>query len=304
MARPRRPSDIFTRRTDPDEPDVTELVPGVRVFSVKAGPPRPVHKDVLPAPDPPVLRRGRRHRRHRTRPVRRDPRALLAVRRRRTSPETAVGRAARRLVPHARAREGRREPRRPTGAVVPQARRSPRHPRGRPDHRADRYRARSADRAVRRGPRRGSSSRLPVSTSRQFTPGDRAAAKQRFGFSDDPLVVFVGRLQPFKGTDIAVDAMAHLKRMVPDAQLAIVGGDSPRGSRGERMRLRLAARRLGVSDRLRFMEPVAHTRAARSSTARRTSWSSHRRRSRSVSSRSRRRPAAPRSSRRQWVVCA
>jgi D-inositol-3-phosphate glycosyltransferase len=53
--------------------------------------------------------------------------------------------------------------------------------------------------------------------------------------------------------------MGHLQRMVPDAQLAIVGGDSPRGSRGERVRLRLAARRLGVSDRLRFMEPVAHT---------------------------------------------
>ena len=47
--------------------------------------------------------------------------------------------------------------------------------------------------------------------------------------------------------------------MVPDAQLAIVGGDSPRGSRGERIRLRLAARALGVSDRLRFMEPVPHT---------------------------------------------
>jgi D-inositol-3-phosphate glycosyltransferase len=91
-----------------------------------------------------------------------------------------------------------------------------------------------------------------------FTPGDRAAAKKRFGFSDDPLVVFVGRLQPFKGTDIAVDAMAYLQRMIPGAQLAIVGGDSPRGSRGERVRLRLAARRLGVSDRLRFMEPVGH----------------------------------------------
>src|SRR5207248_4862996 len=36
----------------------------------------------------------------------------------------------------------------------------------------------------------------------RFTPGDRAAAKERFGFSDDPLVVFVGRLQAFKGTDI------------------------------------------------------------------------------------------------------
>src|ERR671925_513742 len=92
----------------------------------------------------------------------------------------------------------------------------------------------------------------------RFAPGDAATAKQRFGFGGEPTIVFVGRLQPFKGTDVAIHALAHLRRMVPDARLVIVGGDSPRGSRGERMRLRLAARRIGVADRLRFLEPVPH----------------------------------------------
>src|SRR5437764_936396 len=41
-------SDIFTRRTDPDTPDVQEITEGVRVFSIRSGPMRPVHKDVLP----------------------------------------------------------------------------------------------------------------------------------------------------------------------------------------------------------------------------------------------------------------
>src|SRR5437867_11250679 len=48
MARRGVRSDIFTRRSDLKTPDVQELAPGVRVFSVRAGPPRPVHKDLLP----------------------------------------------------------------------------------------------------------------------------------------------------------------------------------------------------------------------------------------------------------------
>lgn len=246
-------SDIFTRRTDPDEPECRELVPGVRVFSVKAGPLRPVHKDVLP------------------RMVRRFAEGVRGH----AGPYNAIhahywlsGIAgtylkARWDAPlvvsfHTLARV--KEVASPGDPPEPIFRR-------RGEHRviagADRI---IAPTATERGqlidlygadPGRIYVAPPGVDLER-FRPGDRAAAKERFGFSDDPLVVFVGRLQPFKGTDIAVDALGHLKRMVPDARLAIVGGDSPRGNRGERMRLRLAARRLGVSDRLRFIEPVAH----------------------------------------------
>jgi D-inositol-3-phosphate glycosyltransferase len=253
MARRGVQSDIFTRRTDPGDPEVTELVPGVRVFAVHAGPPRPVHKELLP------------------RLVRRFAEGVAPY-----GPYDVIhshywlsGVAGSYLrdawdAPHVVSFH--------TLARVKDVA-SPGDP---PE---PLFRKRGEDRVI------ASADRViaPTETERgqlidlyearvpniyvappgvdldRFAPGDRAAAKRHFGFSDDPLVVFVGRLQAFKGTDIAVAALGHLKRLVPDARLAIVGGDSPRGSRGERVRLRLAARRLGVSDRLRFMEPVPHT---------------------------------------------
>lgn len=257
MARRGVRSDIFTRRTDPDEPDVQELVGGARVFSVPAGPARPVHKEVLP------------------RLIRRFTEVVDDIVQR-EGPYDAIhahywlsGVAGAHLksrweIPlvvsfHTLARV--KDVASPGDPAEPLFRK-----RG-----EDRV-IRAADRIIAPTPTERSQlidlydadpERVYVAPPGvdlvRFAPGDRAAAKRRFGFSDDPLVVFVGRLQPFKGTDIAVDAMAHLRRMVPDAQLAIVGGDSPRGSRGERVRLRLAARRLGVSDRLRFMQPVDHT---------------------------------------------
>jgi D-inositol-3-phosphate glycosyltransferase len=253
MARRGVQSDIFTRRTDPDDPDVTEVADGVRVIAVSAGRARPVHKDVLP----------RLVRRFAEGVARYGPYDVLHAH---YWLSGVAGADLKDLwgVPlvvsfHTLARvKDVASPGDPPEPI---------------------FRKRGEDRVI----ESADSIIAPTETERahlielygadpgrifvappgvdldRFVPGDRAAAKKRFGFSDDPLVVFVGRLQAFKGTDIAVDAMAQLKRMVPDAQLAIVGGDSPRGSRGESMRLRLAARRLGVSDRLRFMQPVAHT---------------------------------------------
>jgi D-inositol-3-phosphate glycosyltransferase len=257
MARRGVRSDIFTRRTDPDEPEVQELVPGVRVFSVPAGPPRPVHKDLLP------------------RLIRRFTYAVDEIAQR-EGPYDAIhahywlsGVAGTYLKKrwdaplivsfHTLARV--KDVASPGDPPEPLFRK---RGEGRVIRAADRIIAPTLterDQLIELYD--ADESRISVAPPGVdldvFRPGDRAAAKRHFGFSDDPLVLFVGRLQPFKGTDIAVDAMAHLGRMVPDAQLAIVGGDSPRGSRGESIRLKLAARRLGVSDRLRFMEPVDHT---------------------------------------------
>ena len=41
------PVDIFTRRTDPDTPEVREFYPGVNVIAVTAGPPKPLGKNDL-----------------------------------------------------------------------------------------------------------------------------------------------------------------------------------------------------------------------------------------------------------------
>ncbi|MBY5161108.1 glycosyltransferase [Salsipaludibacter albus] len=63
-----------------------------------------------------------------------------------------------------------------------------------------------------------------------------------------PLVLFVGRLQPLKGPDVAVRTLAELRRRVPDARLAIVGGASGDHGGTEPADLRALAVHLGVDD--------------------------------------------------------
>src|SRR3954464_12986637 len=41
------PVDIFTRRSDPDTPEVREMAPGVNVVTITAGPPEPISKNDL-----------------------------------------------------------------------------------------------------------------------------------------------------------------------------------------------------------------------------------------------------------------
>jgi D-inositol-3-phosphate glycosyltransferase len=87
-----------------------------------------------------------------------------------------------------------------------------------------------------------------------FSPGDRGEARRMLGFGDDPLLLFVGRIQPLKGVDIAVEALAR----TTGPRLVVVGG--PSGAEGERELARLAdtAVSLGVSDRITFVEPLPH----------------------------------------------
>ncbi len=78
--------------------------------------------------------------------------------------------------------------------------------------------------------------------------GDRArAALDAVG--DAPLVLFVGRLQPLKGPDVAVRTLAAVREHVPDAHLLVVGGAS--GSDGNRIEpgdLRALAERHDIGD--------------------------------------------------------
>ena len=108
---------------------------------------------------------------------------------------------------------------------------------GRPHHRADGYRARPAHRALRRRSlshlrcsARGRPRAVRAGRPRAARSDVSASRTTRSSSSSDACSRSRERTSPF-------EALAHLKRMVPDAQLAIVGGDSPRGSRGERMRL-------------------------------------------------------------------
>lgn len=91
----------------------------------------------------------------------------------------------------------------------------------------------------------------------RFHPGDRAEARRRLGLPSGPLVVFVGRVQPLKGVDVALDAYRLVRAVYPDATLLVVGGPSgPRGGR-EMRALQTRAARMGGG--VRFWEPQPHT---------------------------------------------
>lgn len=89
-----------------------------------------------------------------------------------------------------------------------------------------------------------------------FSPGDRRGARWALGLDDGPLVLFVGRIQPLKGLDVAVDALHALGHT--NAQLVVVGGPSgAEGSVTER-EVRDQVERLGLVDRVRFVPPQPH----------------------------------------------
>lgn len=89
-----------------------------------------------------------------------------------------------------------------------------------------------------------------------FTPGDKRGARVALAMGDEPVLLFVGRIQPLKGVDVAVRALAALGRR--DAQLYVVGGAS--GSHGDTEVLRVQAliAELGLTRQVHFVEAQAH----------------------------------------------
>ena len=89
-----------------------------------------------------------------------------------------------------------------------------------------------------------------------FSPGSRAGARDALGFPDIPTALFVGRIQPLKGVDLAVSAFALAGD--PNARLVIVGGPSGRHGAEEVGRIEAMVRDLGLTDRVRFVAPQPH----------------------------------------------
>ena len=127
-----------------------------------------------------------------------------------------------------------------------------------------------------------------------FSPGDRAAARQRLGLDGRRVLLFVGRIQPLKGVDLAVRCLAALDD--PTATLVVVGGPSGADGDAELARVHALVDELGVADQVRFVPPQPHDRARRLLPRRRRVPRARRAPSRSGSSRSRRPRAARRSS--------
>ncbi|MGH9045104.1 MAG: glycosyltransferase [Acidimicrobiales bacterium] len=92
-----------------------------------------------------------------------------------------------------------------------------------------------------------------------FSPGDRTQARRAVGLGSGPLLLFVGRIQPLKGADVAVRVLGELaKDRRSDATLVVVGGPSgPQGHASYEELTDLAAK-LGVAERLRLIAPLPH----------------------------------------------
>ena len=93
-----------------------------------------------------------------------------------------------------------------------------------------------------------------------FTPGDRTAARAAVGLKrTDRVLLFVGRIQPLKRPDLLLRVGAELARRHPDWRdhlvVAVLGGASGTGLArpGE---LEELADELGIADRARFVPPV------------------------------------------------
>lgn len=88
-----------------------------------------------------------------------------------------------------------------------------------------------------------------------FSPGDRRGARAALGMGPEPMILFVGRIQPLKGLDLAVGALADLP---PDVRLVVVGGPSGRSGRAEVAKITSMVDAAGLEDRVRFVTPQPH----------------------------------------------
>ena len=94
-----------------------------------------------------------------------------------------------------------------------------------------------------------------------FRPGAPASARARLGLPADAVVLlFVGRIQPLKAPDVLVRAVGQLLADDPSLRsrlvVAVVGGPSGSGL-AHPDSLQALARDLGVADVVRFQPPVA-----------------------------------------------
>ncbi len=99
---------------------------------------------------------------------------------------------------------------------------------------------------------------VPCGVNRElFQPIDQGLARQELGWRDDRIVLFVGRIDPLKGIDRLLEAVACLTD-TRGLRLIIVGGDGQ--SESEIERLHQLARALGVQDLVTFLGLIKHER--------------------------------------------
>ncbi len=99
---------------------------------------------------------------------------------------------------------------------------------------------------------------------KRFVPHERQPARERLGLKrHQPVLLFVGRLDPFKGPDLLLKAAAMMKKQ---AQVVIVGGETTGDKEVEQLRelavqLRISKRMLFLGARPQQELPVLYSAA-------------------------------------------
>lgn len=89
-----------------------------------------------------------------------------------------------------------------------------------------------------------------------FAPGDKNGARRALELGNGPVLLFVGRIQPLKGADVAVRSLSSLGRR--DATLLIVGGASGAEGHDEMEKLWSMIDEFNLGDQVRFVPPQQH----------------------------------------------
>ena len=248
--------DVFTRRTDHDQPEIVDVIPGYRVIHVDAGPAHNLATSSLP-------RYVRTYARAVETRLRRDPPQILHSHYWLSGwAGLLVKRALR--IPLANSFHT-------LGRVKNDNKRQDDAPESLLRIAAEHEVIEGSDCVMASTPAEATEllehygadpNRLctspPGVDHRVFRPGSRRSARLRLGLGPGPVVLFVGRIQPLKGVDVLLDAFARIEAIHPDATLLIVGGPSgPRGQQ-ELTALRQRAIGLGVIGRVKFYGPVPH----------------------------------------------
>ena len=89
-----------------------------------------------------------------------------------------------------------------------------------------------------------------------FKPASKNEARAQLNLSGNPILLFVGRIQPLKGADLAVSILSELDH--EDAHLILVGGSSGPEGPNEENRIREMVDELGLTQRVTFVHPQRH----------------------------------------------
>jgi D-inositol-3-phosphate glycosyltransferase len=91
-----------------------------------------------------------------------------------------------------------------------------------------------------------------------FTPGPQSTARKLLGWDDHPVVLFVGRIQPLKGLDVALEAFVQIREEIQDARLVVVGGPSGPSGEDELARIRARVGELQFEQHVEFIPARPH----------------------------------------------